>query len=99
MLEDDEFALLVRVFDEMTVPIGAFAMQENPDRDVIGALGSARNQRILDEHERLTGSRENGGNFWHHRRGAFGPPCPKCGKLLRTPRASKCMECGTPRSV
>ena len=29
-----------------------------------------------------------------HRAWMFGPTCVKCGKNLRTPHATKCMECG-----
>ena len=30
----------------------------------------------------------------HHRASLYGPPCASCGKVLRTPKASKCFECG-----
>ena len=33
-------------------------------------------------------------DLWHHRLATHGPPCKNCGKLLRTPRASRCVECG-----
>jgi hypothetical protein len=29
-----------------------------------------------------------------HRRSHYGDPCPKCGRLFRTPRAKFCAECG-----
>jgi hypothetical protein len=29
-----------------------------------------------------------------HRLARLGPPCQKCGKELRSPRAQKCLECG-----
>ena len=29
-----------------------------------------------------------------HRLSRLGPPCPQCGKELRSPRARKCLECG-----
>ena len=38
--------------------------------------------------------------FWHkHRIAHFGPPCQHCGKVLRTPRASTCFECGHARQL
>lgn len=33
--------------------------------------------------------------LWHHRISLFGPPCANCGKPLRTPMATRCVECGT----
>lgn len=35
--------------------------------------------------------------LWHHRIDMYGPPCKHCGKVLRTPKASKCFECGQSR--
>ena len=32
---------------------------------------------------------------WHHRISLLGPQCGNCGKRLRTPMASRCVECGT----
>src|SRR5437868_2949833 len=50
----------------------------------------------LDEYERITGFREtNPSAVVHHRLSNFGPPCVSCGKPLRTPRASRCVACGT----
>jgi hypothetical protein len=55
-------------------------------------------ERFRAEHERRTGFQEsNPPAFQHHLRAYFGPLCGECGKPLRTPRASKCMECGAPR--
>lgn len=49
----------------------------------------------LAEYERLTGFKETICNaLFHHRISLFGPPCPRCGKVLRTPVAFKCFECG-----
>lgn len=54
-------------------------------------------QPALDEYERLTGFRETNVNaLFHHRISIYGPPCERCGKVLRTPVASKCFECGQP---
>ncbi|MGL4611666.1 MAG: hypothetical protein ACRCYY_18640 [Trueperaceae bacterium] len=35
--------------------------------------------------------------LWHHRIAMYGSPCQHCGKVLKTPKASKCFECGQPR--
>lgn len=49
----------------------------------------------LEAYECLTGFHETNGNaLWHHRLSLYGPPCPSCGKLLRTPQARYCPVCG-----
>ena len=51
----------------------------------------------LQRYFEITGFRETNVNaLWHRRLSNFGPPCSSCGKLLRTPRAKFCAECGTP---
>ena len=45
--------------------------------------------------ERLTGYKETDYlAIYHHRLSCYGPPCPRCGQLLRTPRARFCAACG-----
>ena len=52
-------------------------------------------EAALEEYERLTGYKETIFNaMFDHRICKYGPPCPKCGKVLRTPIAYKCFECG-----
>ena len=46
----------------------------------------------------MTGYRETCFNaIWHHRLANFGPECPRCGHLLRTPGATYCANCGLKR--
>ena len=61
-----------------------------------GAQGlPAREDAILAEYRRITGFPEtNAAAVMHHRLANYGPPCPKCRKPLRTPRASFCAACG-----
>jgi len=59
------------------------------------AKDRARGQGALTRYFEITGVRETNVNaIWHHRLSQFGPPCPSCGKLLRTPRAKLCAACG-----
>jgi hypothetical protein len=52
---------------------------------------------MLREYERITGLPETGPNaIYHHRLSIYGPPCSKCGKPLRTPRAKLFGTCTHP---
>lgn len=52
---------------------------------------------VLDEYERTTGFRETNPNaIYHHKISLYGPPCARCGKPLRTPRAKLCGACMHP---
>ncbi len=58
-------------------------------------LPNERFKPAFDEYERMTGFRETNVNaLWHHRLSLYGPPCKKCGRLLRTVQARHCAECG-----
>jgi hypothetical protein len=49
----------------------------------------------LDAYEQMTGHRETNINaIFHHRVSLYGPPCAKCAKPLRTPKATFCAYCG-----
>lgn len=52
---------------------------------------------VLEEYFRITGHRETNPNaVYHHKLSMYGPPCSKCGKPLRTPRAKLCGSCMHP---
>ena len=56
-------------------------------------------KEILARYKDLTGFDETNVNaLYHHRIELYGPPCHVCGKLLRTPAARRCVECGAVRS-
>lgn len=54
-----------------------------------------RNELVCSLYKQYTGmSATNHAAIYHHRISLYGPPCPNCGKPLRTSRASFCAECG-----
>jgi hypothetical protein len=62
-----------------------------------GTEGGIREKMVgplLREYERITGFAETNPNaIFHHVLSMYGPPCKKCGKPLRTPRAKLCGSC------
>jgi hypothetical protein len=55
-------------------------------------------QAALDAYERITGVRETHfAILAHHIVEQYGPPCHKCGRPLRTPKAQLCGSCMAPR--
>lgn len=49
----------------------------------------------LEYYERLTGIRlSDPDELYWVRLSRYGRPCPRCGKLFRTPKAKLCAECG-----
>jgi hypothetical protein len=56
-----------------------------------------RLEAILDGYNALTGESETNPNTpWNHRISLYGPPCRLCGKPLRSPKATRCVACGSP---
>jgi hypothetical protein len=54
---------------------------------------------LLDYYKEVTSWDETVPNaIMHHRIAQYGPPCEKCGKPYRTPKASFCAACGHKRS-
>jgi hypothetical protein len=55
---------------------------------------------LLDYYFQVTGEVEIEPNaVMHHQIELYGPPCEKCGKPYRTPKATFCAACGHRRSV
>jgi len=95
MLEEEEWrayaAALAR--GEARAPRGNLALERETETQ-----WRARFEEALGEYNRITGFGETNINAAsHHRVSLLGPPCDKCGKPLRTPRATLCAACGERR--
>ncbi len=92
MLDEAEWAQVSPLLDAYISAVKAYREEHG-----VG-LAEAR-ERVADlacaAYERLTGFHEtNYLAIYHHRLSLYGPPCPRCGRLLRTPKAAFCAECG-----
>jgi hypothetical protein len=94
MLDESEFAEVDRLYRSGVRLVKQ--VEEQADHPMRGSTLEERFRPVLDAYERLTGYRESNANaIMHHRLALYGPPCEACGKPLRTPRASRCMACGS----
>ena len=92
MLDESEWAEVAPILDSTIRAIKTYREEHSVE------LAEAR-ERVADlacaAYERLTGRPEtNYLAIYHHRLSLYGPPCPHCGRLLRTPKAAFCAECG-----
>jgi hypothetical protein len=95
MLEEGEFAEISRLFGE-----GMRATKEFRQKWGIPLEGIRKEERfrpLLRRYEELTGFKETNPNaVMHHRLSLYGPPCKRCGRPLRSPRAKLCGSCMFP---
>lgn len=86
---------------ETVQPLLTIERIKNYKREHGASLAEARDKllgKALAAYKEITGVEATNPNaLWHHRISAFGPPCANCGKPLRTPKADRCVECGTQR--
>jgi hypothetical protein len=84
MLDDDEWKSVSSLFHK--------GPKGNPKEETFALA--------LREYERITGFHETNPNvLYDHRLSKWGPPCERCGKPLRTPRAKLCGSCMHPRNM
>jgi hypothetical protein len=93
MLDETEWNELVPLLSSAVSRIKSY--REKTGASLADATKVGYEQPALAKYFELTGFREsNVYALWHHRLAQHGPPCPRCGKLLRTNRAARCVECG-----
>jgi hypothetical protein len=98
MLDAVEFAELRRLVVECMQSTKRFRQTNDATLQEAGLAGLFR--PVVDRHESITGVRiENHNAIMHHDRSQYGAPCLRCGRVLRTPQAFKCFECGELRDL
>jgi len=95
MLDEVEYSQIARLYNESMKATKEFRKLWN-----IPLEGISINERFRpgrDEYEHLTGVKESNENaIMHHRLSLYGPPCKRCQRPLRTPKAKLCGSCMSP---
>lgn len=93
MLDEEEFAVVSDLYQKAVEDTKEFRREHNlplsacPTRELF--------RPVREAYRRMTGADEpNHDAIMHHRVSIYGPPCARCGKPLRTPRAAFCAACG-----
>jgi hypothetical protein len=106
MLEDDEWSVVLEAHRVSHSDPGRALAILNAEADRRGlprvlpppADADAISRRLWHltaGYQLFTGVPETNANaVWHHVASQYGPPCPHCGKPLRTPVARWCPACG-----
>ena len=95
MLDEDEYAEVRALYSQCMRATQEFRQAHGIPLE--SADMSDRFRPVCDAYERMTGMKETVANaIMHHRIAQYGPPCTQCGRVLRTPQSSKCLECGHP---
>ena len=95
MLNETEYAEVAELYRSATLAAKEFrereaaSLQETPLHELL--------RPVRLRYEELTGMPECHENaVRHHRISLYGPPCKRCGKPLRTPKAKLCGNCMLP---
>lgn len=96
MLDEDEYAIVAKLYHDCMQATTEFRQQYN--LPLAGCSIEERFRPVRQAYEQMTGMDEPNENaIMHHRISIYGPPCKKCNKPLRTPRANFCAACGQTR--
>jgi len=94
MLDEREWAILLPHLQRRLKQVQDFRADNGAPLDV--ALAAVSDDDIRAAFREITGEVANNVDaVEHHRICLYGPPCRRCGKPLRTARASFCASCGT----
>jgi hypothetical protein len=95
MLEEDEYAEIAHLHKESTL-----ATKEYRERLAVSLANTPLHELfapVCAQYECITGVNESDHNeILNHRISLYGPPCKRCNKPLRTPKARICGACMCP---
>ncbi len=99
MLDEEEFAVVSNLYSQGMRATKGFRKEHGlPLSGVPIEEIEERFRPVREAYKRMTGTDEPNHNaIMHHRISIYGSPCERCGKPLRTPRASFCAACGKVR--
>ncbi|MGD1850923.1 MAG: hypothetical protein ACFCBU_10045 [Cyanophyceae cyanobacterium] len=93
LLNEDEWEEIGPLLKAGVIEIRNYRLRMNAS--LIEALERNQDLPVLIRHRELTGvDAVSFNSLWHHRRSDWGPVCPECNRLFRTPRAKLCAACG-----
>lgn len=97
MLDEEEFAEISHLYSVATFAVKGYrrthetSLENTPLHELY--------EPVYVEYERVTGTKElNHDEIMKHRISLYGPPCERCQKPLRTPKAKVCGACMHPAS-
>lgn len=95
MLDEAEFTEIALLYSESMKGIKRF--REASGTEMKNPSIHEFFRPVRDKYEQLSGMKESNENaILDHRISLYGPPCSRCGKPLRTPKAKLCGNCMSP---
>ncbi len=95
MLDEDEYAEVARLYGDAIKGTKEFRQRWGVSLE--NASIQERFEPVRTLYERLTGMKNCHQNaIMHHRISLYGPPCKRCQRPLRTPKAKPCGSCMYP---
>lgn len=97
MLEEAEWERMAPALSDQITMIKRIRQEHGCD---VGTAKRMAGEAACNLYSEMTGYRETNLNaIWHHRLALYGPECPQCGHLIRTPKARFCANCGLKRAA
>lgn len=97
MLDEQEYAEILALYSAGMQSVKDYRTKTSAALEDIAIAESFA--PLLARYKEITGFTEtNRYAVMHHRLSLYGPPCSKCGRPLRTPKAKLCGSCMAPRN-